>query len=222
MKNQPKEDYLKAILKLGGDTGYVSTSSLARALGIGDGSVTDMIKKLAARDFIVHVPYKGVSLTPEGSKLALKMMRRHRLWEIFLTEHLGYGWDEVHDEAENLEHATSDELESRLSRMLGHPDTDPHGQPVPAPDGTMAATLDRPLSAFRPGDRVKITRVSDDNSAILQHATRIGLSLGTDITVRENREFDGSLVVAVGRDERFISREVAGSIFAKLSGKGAA
>jgi len=218
MKNQSKEDYLKAILKLGGDSAGVSTSALARALGIGDGSVTDMVKKLAARDLIVYVPYQGVSLTETGARLAMKMMRRHRLWEIFLTEHLGYAWDEVHDEAENLEHATSDELEARLSRMLGDPDTDPHGQPVPSPDGTMAAPVDRPLPDFSPGDRVKITRVNDDNSAILQHAAAIGLSLKTKITIREKRDFDGSLVVSVDGVDRFISREVAGSIFAEHSG----
>jgi DtxR family Mn-dependent transcriptional regulator len=215
MKNQSKEDYLKAILKLGGDSRGVSTSALARALGIGDGSVTDMVKKLAARDLIVYVPYQGVSLTGAGNKLAHKMMRRHRLWEIFLTRHLGYSWDEVHDEAENLEHATSDELESRLSSMLGHPDTDPHGQPVPTPDGTMAAPEDRPLTEFNPGDRVRITRVSDDDSAILQHAAVLGLSLKTKITIREKRNFDGSLVIMVGKNERFLSREVAESIFAK-------
>jgi len=219
MKNQSKEDYLKAILKLGGDSGEVSTSALARQLRIGDGSVTDMVKKLAARGLIVHVPYRGVSLTPGGARLALKMMRRHRLWEIFLTEHLGYAWDEVHEEAENLEHATSDELESRLSRMLGNPDTDPHGQPVPSPDGRMAAPADRPLSDFRPGDRVRVTRVNDDNSAILQHAALIGLSLKTEVTVREKRDFDGSLVVRVGRVDRFISREVADSIFAVMPGR---
>jgi len=222
MKNQSKEDYLKAILKLGGDSKDVSTSALARQLGIGDGSVTDMVKKLAARDLIVHVPYRGVSLTETGGKLALKMMRRHRLWEIFLTEHLGYGWDEVHDEAEKLEHATSDELESRLSAMLGHPDTDPHGQPVPAPDGTMVAPVDHPLTEFEPGDRVEITRVSDDNSAILQHAAVLGLSLKTKIKIREKRDFDGSLVVMVGKNELFISREVADSIFAELPGGDAA
>jgi len=217
MINQSKEDYLKAILKLGGCTKGVSTSALARHLGIGDGSVTDMVKKLAARDLIVYVPYQGVSLTGVGSKLAIKMMRRHRLWEIFLTEHLGYAWDEVHDEAENLEHATSDELEARLSEMLGNPDTDPHGQPVPAPDGTMTAPEGRPLSEFKPGDRVKITRVSDDDSAILQHATVLGLSLKTKITIREKRAFDGSLVVMIGKNERFISREVGNSIYAEIT-----
>lgn len=222
MKNQSTEDYLKAILKLGGDSKGVSTSALARALGIGDGSVTDMVKKLAARGLIVHVPYQGVSLTAAGNRIARKMMRRHRLWEIFLTKHLGYGWDEVHDEAENLEHATSDELESRLSSMLGDPDTDPHGQPVPSPDGTMAIPADRPLSDFGPGERVIITRVSDDDSAILQHASHLGLSLKRKITIRDKRSFDGSLVVMVGRQERFISREVAASIYAESAAGGSA
>jgi len=214
MKNQSTEAYLKGILKLAGDAGTVSTSSLARHLGIGDGSVTDMVKKLSDRKLITYVPYQGVSLTDQGKSIAVKMMRRHRLWEIFLTRHLGYTWDEVHDEAEHLEHATSDELEERLSAMLGHPETDPHGEPVPGPDGRFVSPDDRPLTDFAPGDTVVITRVSDVSSAILQHASQIGLSLGKKVAVREKRDFDGSLVVVVSKRETFLSREVADSIFA--------
>ena len=119
MENQSTEDYLKGIHKLGSDGGDVTTSALARHLGIGDGSVTDMLKKLASKKLIRYVPYRGVSLTETGRKTAIKMMRRHRLWEIFLVKHLGYGWDEVHEEAERLEHVTSDEMERRLNEMLG-------------------------------------------------------------------------------------------------------
>src|SRR6185503_18156581 len=118
MNTQSTEDYLKGIHKLGSAGGEVTTSALARHLGIGDGSVTDMLKKLAAKKLIRYVPYRGVSLTEAGRRTALKMTRKHRLWEIFLVRHLGYTWDEVHEEAERLEHATSDELEGRLNDML--------------------------------------------------------------------------------------------------------
>ena len=217
MNSQSTEDYLKAIHKLGSGGGDVTTSALARHLGIGDGSVTDMLKKLAARKLIRYVPYRGVSLTEAGRRTALKMMRRHRLWEIFLVKHLGYGWDEVHEEAERLEHATSDEMERRLNDMLGNPDVDPHGEPVPTADGKIPPTKDRPLSDYSPGDTVMIMRVSDDSSAILQHTALLGLSLKTRVTIREKRGFDGSLVVTVGGKEKFLSREVAGSIFGEIA-----
>jgi DtxR family Mn-dependent transcriptional regulator len=215
MNNQSTEDYLKGIYKLSEEGAGVTTSALARHLGIGDGSVTGMLKKLAAKRLIRHVPYRGVSLTDAGRKAALTMMRRHRLWEIFLVRHLGYGWDEVHDEAERLEHATSDEMERRLDVMLGRPDTDPHGEPVPTADGRLAPLKGKPLREFSGGDRVIVLRVSDDSSAILQHTAKLGVSLRTRLTVREKRAFDGSMVVAVGSRERFLSREVAAAIFAE-------
>ncbi len=217
MNNQSTEDYLKGIHKLGSGGGEVTTSALARHLGIGDGSVTDMLKKLAAKKLIRYVPYRGVSLTAAGRRTAITMMRRHRLWEIFLVEYLGYRWDEVHEEAERLEHVTSDELERRMSEMLGHPDTDPHGEPVPTADGTLPPLKGRPLSEFSPGDAVTIVRVSDDSSAILQHTAKLGLSLRTLVTIREVRPFDGSVVVGSGNGEKFLSREVAGSIYGELA-----
>lgn len=213
MENQSTEDYLKGIYKLSGEGGGVTTSALARHLGIGDGSVTGMIKKLAARKLIRYVPYRGVSLTAAGRRTAITMMRRHRLWEIFLVEHLGYRWDEVHEEAERLEHVTSGEMERRLSEMLGHPDTDPHGEPVPSADGTLPPLKGRPLTQFRQGDAVTIVRVSDDNPAILQHTAMLGLSLRARVTIREVRQFDGSVVVRSGDGDKFLSREVAGSIY---------
>jgi DtxR family Mn-dependent transcriptional regulator len=215
MKNQSTEDYLKGIFKLSAGGGGVATSALARHLGIGDGSVTAMLKKLAAKKLIRHVPYRGVSLTEAGRRTAVTMMRRHRLWEIFLVRHLGYGWDEVHDEAERLEHVTSGEMERRLDEMLGHPDTDPHGEPVPTADGRLAPLKGKPLRDFPAGGRVTVIRVSDDSSAILQHTAKLGISLRTKLTVREKLGFDGSMVVTIGGRERFLSREVAAAIFAE-------
>jgi DtxR family Mn-dependent transcriptional regulator len=213
MNEQSTEDYLKGIHKLGAGGADVSTSALARHLGIGDGSVTDKLKKLATKKLIRYVPYRGVSLTEAGRRMAVKMMRRHRLWEIFLVRHLGYGWDEVHEEAERLEHATSDEMERRLDDMLGNPDVDPHGEPVPSADGNLPPMKGRPLSEFLPGDVVTIVRVSDDSSAILQHTAMLGLSLNTVVTIAEKRSFDGSLVVVAGGREKYLSREVAASLF---------
>lgn len=215
IKNQSTEDYLKGILKLQDGRKTVSTSALAKHLNIEAASVTGMMKKLAQRKLIRYEPYRGVSLTETGRNIAVKMMRRHRLWEIFLTKHLGFGWDEIHEEAERLEHATSDALEARLSAMLGDPDTDPHGQPVPSADGRMIVKRDSPLSDFSPGAKIRITRVSDDSAAVLKHASQIGLTLGAKVTIREKRGFDGSMVVGVGRNDRQISREVAGSIFGR-------
>jgi DtxR family Mn-dependent transcriptional regulator len=215
MKNQSTEDYLRGIYKLSEGGGEVTTSALARHLGFGDGSVTGMVKKLAAKKLIRHAPYRGVSLTEAGRRTAVTMMRRHRLWEIFLVRHLGYGWDEVHDEAERLEHATSDEMERRLDEMLGRPDTDPHGEPVPTADGRLRPLKGTPLRDFSPGDRVTVIRVSDVSSAILQHTARLGVSLKTRLTIREKRGFDGSMVVSVGGRQTFLSREVAGAIFAE-------
>ena len=130
-KNQSTEDYIKGIYKLRKNGNGVSTSELARHLNIGDGSVTGMLKKLSDKKLIKYIPYKGVSLTESGTKLALQMIRRHRLWEMFLVQFLGYRWDEIHNEAERLEHVTSDAMERRLDKALGFPKFDPHGDPIP-------------------------------------------------------------------------------------------
>lgn len=215
MQNQSTEDYLKGIHKLSGKGGGATTRALARHLGIGDGSVTDMLKKLAARKLIRYVPYRGVTLTESGRRTALTLMRRHRLWEIFLVRQLGYRWDEVHEEAERLEHATSPEMERRLSAFLGNPDTDPHGEPVPTADGKLPPPRGKALTEFPPGSKVRVIRVSDESAAILRHTARLGIALGTRLSVRENRPFDGSVVVSAGRGEKFLSREVASSLFAE-------
>ena len=131
MDNQSTEDYLKGIYKLSAGGGGVTTSALARHLGIGDGSVTGMLKKLAAKRLIRHVPYRGVSLTPEGEQVALEVTRHHRLLELYLAKTLGIDIDEVHDEADRLEHVISEELEAKIDEALGFPTHDPHGDPIP-------------------------------------------------------------------------------------------
>jgi DtxR family transcriptional regulator, Mn-dependent transcriptional regulator len=216
MMNRSTEDYLKSIYHLQSGNDPVATSVLAKRLGIGDGSVTAMVKKLSAKRFIRYEPYRGVTLTETGRRVALKMMRRHRLWEMFLVKFLVYTWDEVHEEAERFEHVISDEMERRLDRILGYPKTDPHGDPIPSAEGKLDLPVYTALGECRVGDRVEILRVSDRDPEILQHAAKLGLALNKKITVREKLQFDGSMVVAIGGKRHFISPAVANSIFVQL------
>ena len=213
-KNQSTEDYIKGIYKLRKNGKGVSTSELARHLNISDASVTDMIKRLSAKKMLHYVPYRGVELTEAGKKLAVKMMRRHRLWEMFLVKFLGYSWDEVHEEAEHLEHVTSDELERRLDKLLAYPKVDPHGDPIPSAKGEMDTHTYSMLAEFDTGAHAVIIRVSD-NPTILQHATKLGLTLGTNILIKEKVQFDGSMKVRVGKKDQFISKQLAEAIFVK-------
>jgi len=215
-RNQSTEDYIKGIYKLQQRSKGVSTSELARHLKIGDGSVTAMLKRLSTKNLIHYTPYKGVSLTSAGQRLALQMVRRHRLWERFLVEYLGYRWDEIHDEAERLEHVTSEEMEHRLDRALGYPRVDPHGDPIPTTDGDIDRPNYRALSDCSAGDIVTIVRVAD-NHDILQHASALGLTLSKKILVKAKLEVDGSVVVKVGLRRQFLSKVVANSIFVEAS-----
>lgn len=218
MANVTTEDYLKAVLMLEGRGERATTSALAAHLDVADASVTDMVKKLSSKKLLRYRPYRGVELTGEGHRLAIKMMRRHRLWEMFLTTFLGYTWDEVHDEAERLEHVTSEKMEYRLDQALGFPKLDPHGDPIPTAEGKLDATVNPSLDQFTSGDRVEVLRVSDANPAILQHASKLGLRLNTRVSVKEKLEFDGSMRVKIGTKEQFISKQIAGAIFVKSIG----
>ncbi len=213
MKSISAEDYIKAIYKLEGRGEKATTSALAGQLEVADASITDMIKKLSDKGLLHYERYQGVELTAKGKKMALSILRRHRLWEMYLVEFLGYSWDKVHDEAERLEHMTSDELEHRLDKALGFPTVDPHGDPIPTKEGTVAGKDDASLSECEVGDVVKISRVSDDNSEILHHATEIGLALNSRLIIKEKKTFDRSMVVKIGSKQQFISKEVAQAIF---------
>ena len=215
MPNVSTEDYLKAVLKLRGQGERVTTSALASHLDVADASVTDMVKKLSSKKLLRYRPYRGVELTDAGQRLAITMMRRHRLWEMFLTRFLAYTWDEVHDEAELLEHVTSEKMEHRIDQALGFPKLDPHGDPIPTAEGKLDATVNPSLDQFKDGDRVEVLRVSDANPAILQHASKLGLQLNTRVSVKQRLEFDGSMRVKIGTKEQYISRQVAEAIFVK-------
>lgn len=212
MASESTENYLKSIYHLN-LKGRVTTSLLSETLQVSAPSVSEMLKKLAEDGLAIYTPYKGVELTEGGHRRALKIIRRHRLWEMFLTKFLSYSWDEVHDEAERLEHVTSDEMERRLDSTLGYPTEDPHGDPIPTAQGELSPRNSFALSLSPAGERVRILRVSDRDPALLQHAARLGLSLNTSVLIKEKRSFDGSMVLEVGAREEFISRQLASSIF---------
>ena len=213
MVNISTEDYIKAIYKLERASQRVTTSALAAELHLADASITDMVKKLSDKGLLHYEPYQGVGLTAKGKRMAVKIVRRHRLWEMFLVKFLGFSWDQIHDEAERLEHVTSDELERRIDKALGYPTVDPHGDPIPTIDGDMDRTVYAPLADFGPGAAVRVHRVSDDDPEILQHATKIGLALNTRLVVKEKMTFDGSMVIKIGSQKKFLSQQVAKAIF---------
>jgi DtxR family Mn-dependent transcriptional regulator len=154
-----------------------------------------------------------VELTEKGKKHALRIVRRHRLWEALLVELLGFPWDEIDKEAERLEHSTSEELERKIDEVLGYPKTDPHGDPIPTEDGELREASSESLADVEPGGTCKITRVSDASPEILQYATKLGLSLRKRLTVKERVKFDGSLLVNIGKREYYVSQRLAQSIF---------
>jgi DtxR family Mn-dependent transcriptional regulator len=219
MPNRTTEDYIKAIYAIGKDGGRATTSALADHLKLADASVTDMLKKLSERGLATYERYQGAFLTAPGRRMALKIVRRHRLWEMFLVRHLGYSWDKVHSEAERLEHVTSDELEDRLDMALDYPTADPHGDPIPSASGTVPALDGVPLAEVPVGRTVMVRRVSDRDGEILQHATSLGIALETPVRVKERRSFDGSMMIEVADRDHFVSRMVAEAIFVAEQGE---
>jgi len=213
MANISTEDYIKHIYKLQRKGEKVTTSALAGSLQLSDASITDMLKKLSDKGYVRYKPYQGVDLTQSGKAMALKIVRRHRLWEMFLVKFLDFSWDQIHGEAERLEHVTSNELEHALDKALGFPTVDPHGDPIPSIDGELDHRVEKALADFEAGSTVKISRVSDHNPEILQHATKLGLALNTKLLVKEKMKFDGSMMIKVGTKEHFLSQQLARTIF---------
>jgi DtxR family Mn-dependent transcriptional regulator len=211
--SQPIEDYLKAVYLLREREGTASTSMIAAALEVTPASVTGMLKKLAELKLVRHVPYQGVELTRAGEKIALEIVRHHRLLELFLIQVLGYTWDEVHAEADALEHVISEEFEERMAARLGYPTVDPHGDPIPARDGSFTAIKERALLALEPGESARITHINDAHSEMLRYAARLGLTPATHLTLIEAEPFGGSLRVKIGEAEKSIGRELAAQIF---------
>ncbi len=202
------EDYLKVIFNLAewDSEDAVSNADLAARLGVSTSSASEMVRKLTADGLLEHERYGGIALTPAGRTLAMTMVRRHRLVETFLVQMLGYSWDEVHDEAEVLEHAVSDLLVQRMDAALGHPFRDPHGDPIPTVDGRLHRPQASMLASLEPGDSGWIARIIDENSELLRWFTDNAIALDTAVEVVEQRPFGGALVVRVGTAP--VSREV--------------
>ncbi len=211
------EDYAKAIYALSHrDDRAVATNALAARLGVSAASASAMVKKLADRGLAVHVPYKGVELTEEGERVALEVMRHHRLLELFLVEQLGVPWDRVHEEAEALEHVLSEDLEGRIAAKLGHPTHDPHGDPIPTPELTIEEGQTQSLDALPVGSRGRFTRVSDSDATMLRWLEEQGIELGAALTVVDRQPFDGPLSVRIGNAERVLGGRVARAMRVEL------
>jgi len=210
MTSLAEENYLKAIYKLHEKSGMmVSTSSLAEMLGVSAASVTDFIKKMAVKKLVTYEKSRGVRLSEQGRHIALNTIRKHRLWEVWLVNKLGFKWDEVHDIAEQLEHVTSDELVENLDKHLGYPKSDPHGDLIPDAKGRFVKTSSKPLLECTAGSKVKLVGVDDHSISFLQYLTRNNLSLGDEIAVEAIEEFDQTFHVKINKKLRkLLSREV--------------
>jgi DtxR family Mn-dependent transcriptional regulator len=202
------EDYLKAIYQLSPEGQPASTSDIAHLLALSPPSVTGMVKRLSEHGLLEHVPYRGVQLTNEGRRAALRMVRRHRLLEAYLVEFLGYSWDTVHDEAERLEHAVSDTMIERMATALGNPDVDPHGDPIPSADGSIHELACTPVSDIPVGETVEIHRVHESQPERLRYIASLGLRPGIQVTVVDRQPFDDLVTIDVGGERHVIGREL--------------
>ena len=212
MLSQSVEDYLKKIYTLQG-SGSASTTELARALNVTSASVTNMIKRLAEMKMVEYQSYKGVRLTEAGEKIALEIIRHHRLLETYLKEVLGYSWDKMHEDAERLEHHISEEFEEKIDALLGYPTHDPHGHPIPTKNLEIAHPETTALAHAEVGRAVVIHHLSDANADMLHHLEEIGLMPKTALDVVEKAPFNCPLTVRVGNQEKIIGFEVASHIF---------
>src|SRR5690606_23771212 len=203
------ENFLKAIYGLQQHSERVSTNTLAEALTISAPSVTDMAQRMVKDGLVDYQKYRGVVLTAAGEEVALKIIRRHRLIELYLMTELGYELHEVHEEAENLAHAVSDRVIDAIARKLGNPDVDPHGDPIPAADGTMAEREMQPLSEWPEGERGVVARLRTDNPEMLRHILDRGLKLNAEVEVLARDPFEGPLTIRVDGEERIIGHQVA-------------
>lgn len=203
------EDFLKAVYMLEHEHERVPTSVLAETLNITAPSTTEMAKKLARANLVKHEPYRGIRLTTSGRRVALEIVRHHRLLEMFLVQALGYTWDEVHEEAERLEHAISDRLAQRIAEYLGHPTVDPHGDPIPSPEGDIDQRELTPLAEWPVGQVGHVSRLRDQSPEMLRYLADKGLVIGAVVQVLETDPFDGPITLMVGEEQEVIGVNVA-------------
>ncbi len=214
MDNISQEDYLTAIYRNIDDAGEIKPNLLASKLEISNAAVTDMLRKLSRDGLVDYQKYKGIKLTSEGEAYAKNMLRRHRIWEVFLHQTLGMPWDKVHDEAEKLEHSSSDEIINLLEEFLEFPEVDPHGYPIPDKNGKIKKSKTVvAITELNENDSAKVIRVNDDVKNLLSYVTKIGISLGKDILIKDKLEYDGSVLVKIDNKEMNISNKIASNIF---------
>lgn len=214
MQNISKEDYLSAIYKHREIDGTIKANQIAEKLSISNAAVTDMLKKLANDGFVDYRRYKGIKLTNNGEEYAKNMVRRHRIWEVFLHQIVGMPWDKVHEEAHNLEHGASNELINRMEEMLDFPAFDPHGDPIPSKEGVVPKQKKNiPLGLLKEKGKVKVVRVNDFDDGFLNYLSKIGIELDKEIQVKEILEFDHSILIEVNGKETNISSTIAANIF---------
>jgi DtxR family Mn-dependent transcriptional regulator len=212
------EDYLKRIYRLQADGSEVATQRLAEELGFSGPSVTNMMKRLHELRLVAHTPYHGVRLTPAGERVALEVIRHHRLLELYLAETLGYEWDQVHEEAERLEHHVSDELEARMDSVLGYPTHDPHGDPIPSASGEVERVSSLRLLDLEPDTPAVVVRVSDRDPEQLRFLGGLGVRPGVTVTLLERLPFEGPLRISCEGDEHVIGRPLAASVNVAVAG----
>ena len=209
------EDYLKVIYHLSSQGGFATTSDIAAMLLVAPPSVSGMVKRLSETGLIEHVPYRGVQLTNQGRRAALRMIRRHRILEVYLTQQLGYDWDNVHAEAERLEHAVSDELIERMAGALGEPRYDPHGAPIPTAAGEIEEAELVALADADVGAEVELRQVDDDDPARLRYLADQGLTPGTRLAVVDRQPFNGPTTVRIGQASRVVGQELARALWCR-------
>ncbi|MEC8141056.1 MAG: metal-dependent transcriptional regulator [Bacteroidota bacterium] len=211
--SQALEDYLKVIYVLEADGEKATTTAIAQALDVSNASVTNMFKKLAGMKLIVHESYKGAVLSPAGKKVALEILRHHRLLELYLKEVMGYSWDEVHDEAEKLEHHISEQFEDRIAELLDHPTYDPHGDPIPTKDGIMPEKATLALNEAEIKTLYMVGRVRDQNPELLRYLEQQGVLPGVELTIIEKAPFDGPISLEIDSEVISLGFSIAQNIF---------
>jgi DtxR family Mn-dependent transcriptional regulator len=212
-----EEDYIKTIYHLsGGQQASISTNAIADQMDTKPSSVTDMIKKLSEKNMVNYKKYKGVSLTERGRLTALSIVRKHRLWEVFLVDKLDFAWDEVHEVAEQLEHIKSDKLIDKLDTYLGNPRVDPHGDPIPSKDGEFKKSVKKLVSELPIGSEGVCVGVNDSSVAFLKFLDKNQISLGDTLKIVEREDFDGSLSILINKREMRISDQIASNLYLEV------
>ncbi len=217
MKNISKENYLSEIYKNKDSNGRIKANLIAEKLHVSNAAVTDMLRKLESDGHVYYKPYRGVELTEYGKEYAQNMVRRHRIWEVFLHQIVGLPWEKVHDEAHHLEHSGSDELINRMEEMLNFPEFDPHGDPIPSKKGILPKQKRNvALTSLRQNQKGIVIRVNDFNSKFLSYLSKIGIKLNKEIKVCEILNFDNSVLVEIDRKQVNLSHTIAENIFVEI------